>query len=155
MKLNELFGTSLNEEEAIEVKKAGDVWKDAADGSKTFIANTVYDVRKIDGGAKYEVSTEVGTQRKPFTKLDKAGLDAAFTPVHAKQAPDAEGYTQYRKTDELEAIKYDKDTLKVDLGNGTNVLLSKGDYLIRKASGDVFVYEVKKAKDFEVNYSAK
>lgn len=145
----------LTEEEAITVKAASDVWKDNSDKTKVYIENTVYDVRKLEGGAQYEVMSITDGKRKPFTKLSRAELDAAFTPTHPKQAADAEGYSQYRKTDELEAFKYDADTLKVDLGDGTNKLLSKGDYLLRRPEGDVFKYDVKKAKDFEVNFDAK
>lgn len=151
MLLKELF--NLNEE-AIEVRPASDVWAENKDSSKTYISNTVYFVKKKDGGEKYDVSTEVGTSRKPFATLSKVDLDTSFTPIRAKQTPDAEGYTQYRDVDEVEAFKSTADTTKVDL-EGSTGLLSKGDYLMRKAEGDNFTYEVKKAKDFEATYEAK
>jgi hypothetical protein len=149
MKLNELFGTTLNEED-ITVTAPEDVWAQNADSSKTYINNTVYGVKKLDGGMKYEVTITSGTERKPFANLTKQALDQAFTPVRPNQNPDAEGYTQYRKVDEVEAFKYTGDTEKL---NG--VLISKGDYLIKTPKGDQFAYEVKKAKDFEAMYTEK
>jgi hypothetical protein len=143
-------------EEAIAVKPASEVWADNKDDAKTYIANTVYFVRKLDGGTKYEITIEDGTERKSFATMTRVELDKAFTPVRAKQVPDAEGYVQYRNLDEIEAFKYTDDTVKVeDADSGMKSLLGKGDYLLKKPQGDYFVYEVKKAKDFETNYSAK
>lgn len=142
-------------EEAITVKPAPEVWADNKDDAKTYITNTVYFVRKLDGGTKYEVTIEDGTTRKVFATMTRPELDKAFTPIRAKQTPDAEGYTQYRNLDEIEAFKYTDDTIKVeDEGRGT-YLLNKGDYLLKMARDDIFIYEVKKAKDFETIYSPK
>jgi hypothetical protein len=150
MKLHELY----LREEAIEVKPASEVWATGKDSTRTYISNTIYFVRKLDGGEKFEVSTEEGTTRKTFATLSRIDLDKSFTPIRAKQTPDAEGYTQYRDVDEVEAFKYDEDTVKVDL-EGSTALLSKGDYLVRAADGDNFVYSVKKAKDFDASYIEK
>lgn len=149
MKLNELFGTTLNEE-AIEVRAPEDVWGENKDNSLTYITNTVYDVRKLEGGQKYEVTVTDGTTRKPFANLTKQALDQSFTQIRPNEKADAEGFNQYRKVDEVEAFKYSGDTVKVN-----SVLLTKGDYLIRSPKGDQFVYEVKKAKDFEASHTEK
>lgn len=141
-------------EEAIEVKPAADVWAESKDLSKTYISNTVYSVKGIEGGKKFDVSTEEGSVRKPFATLSRIDLDASFTPIRPKQSPDAEGYTQYRDIDEVEAFKYEGDTIKVDL-EGEVKLLSKGDYLVRKTEGDDFVYEVKTSKVFDSKYTTK
>jgi hypothetical protein len=149
MKLNELFGTNLNEEE-ITVTAPEDVWAENKDSASTYITNTVYDVKKLDGGQKYEVTVTDGSERKTFANLTKQALDQSFTQIRPNEKSDAEGYTQYRKVDEVEAFKYTGDTVKVNA-----VLLSKGDYLIRSPKGDQFVYEVKKAKDFEASFTKK
>ena len=137
-------------EEAIEVKAASAIWSENKDSSKKYISNTVYFVKKLDGGEKYEVTTESGNERKPFATLSKVDLDKSFTELRANQTPDAEGYTKYRDLEDVEAFKYASDTVKVD----ETTVLSKGDYLMRKPDGDQFVYEVKKAKDFEAEYTA-
>lgn len=137
-------------EEAIEVKSPEDIWAENKDSVKTYIANTVYYVKKLDGGQKYEVTITDGTERKPFANLTKQALDLSFTPVRPNENPDAEGFTQYRKGGEVEAFKYTDGTIKVN-----SVLLAKGDYLIRSPKGDEFVYEVKKAKDFEASNTEK
>lgn len=141
-------------EEAIEVKEASDVWAESKDTSKTYISRTVYSVKGIEGGEKFDVSTEEGSVRKQFATLSRIDLDKSFTPIRPNQSPDAEGYTQYRDVDEVEAFKYEGDTVKVDLG-GEEVLLSKGDYLVRKTEGNDFVYEVKTSKIFDSKYTAK
>lgn len=149
MKLNELFGTHLNEED-ITVTAPEDVWAQNKDSAKTYISSTVYGVKKLEGGLKFEVTTTEGNERKPFANLTKLALDQAFTPVRPNQTPDAEGYSQYRKVDEVEAFKYTDDTVKL---NG--VLINKGDYLIRIPKDDKFTYEVKKSKDFDTLYTEK
>lgn len=141
-------------EEAIEVKEASDVWAESKDTSKTYISRTVYSVKGIEGGEKFDVSTEEGSVRKQFATLSRIDLDKSFTPIRPNQSPDAEGYTQYRDVDEVEAFKYEGDTVKVDLG-GEEVLLSKGDYLVRKTEGNDFVYEVKTSKIFDSKYTTK
>jgi hypothetical protein len=144
-----LFDKKLTEE-AVEVKPAQDIWTENKDSAKTYVSNTVYFVKKLEN-EKYDVTTEEGTTRKPFAVLSKIDLDKSFTPIRAKQTPDAEGYTQYRDLEELEAFKSDADTVKLD----NDELLAKGDYLIRKTDGTNFTYEVKKAKDFEAQYEEK
>lgn len=146
--------SSVVKEEAVETKPAADVWGENKDSSKTYVSNTVYFVKPVKGGEKYEVSTEEGTTRKPFATLSKVDLDKSFTMIRPKQTPDAEGYTQYRDSAEVEAFKNDADTFKID-DSGTVLLLTKGDYLVRKTDGENFTYEVKKAKDFEAHYAEK
>ena len=155
MKLHELKSLKprLTEDE-IELKQADDLWTENKDDAKTYITDTVYDVRKLQGGVKYEVTIEDGTERKPFAMLTKADLDKSFTQIHPNSAPDVEGYIQYRSVDEVEAFKYTDDTVKVDVG-GAAALINKGDYLIRTVDGNDFTYEVKKAKDFESTYTEK
>ena len=147
------FGAVVKEE-AVETKPAADVWSENKDSSKTYVSNTVYFVKPVKGGEKYEVSTEEGTTRKPFATVSKVDLDKSFTQIRPKQTPDAEGYTQYRDSAEVEAFKNDADTVKID-DSGTVLLLSRGDYLVRKTDGENFTYEVKKAKDFEAHYAEK
>lgn len=153
MKLHELHGITLTEEE-IEVQPAADVWTENKDDSKIYISRTVYFVRPTKVGAKYEMMVDAGTKRQAFATLSRADLDAGFTPMRPNQNPDAEGFTQYRDLKEVEAFKFDGDALKVE-DAGSTTMLSKGDYLTRKAVKDNFVYEVKKAKDFEAAYEAK
>lgn len=136
-------------EEAIEDRTAEDVWAEGKDESKTYISNTTYYAR-VGKNGQYEVVVSSGTSRKPFAMLDKVELDKSFTPVRANQEPDAEGFTQYRKVDEAEAIQFTGDTCKVG-----GILINKGDYLVRTADGNDFKYEVKKARDFEANYTEK
>jgi hypothetical protein len=145
--------TNLKEEE-VTVKAAEDLWAENAEAEGTYISNAVYYAKKIDGGQKFEVTVEDGTERKPFATLAKLDLDKAFTPIRPNQTPDAEGYTQYRNTDELDAFKYTEDTVKVDIG-GEGLMLNRGDYLIRQVDGNNFKYEVKKAQDFEKQYTKK
>ena len=142
------------DEEAIEVEDAAVVWSEHSTDAKTFVTNTAYFVKKIDGGEKYEVSTEEGTVRKAFATLTRSDLDASFTPARAKQTPDAEGYIQYRDNKDVEAFKFDGDPVKVNI-DGTTSMLNKGDYLTRTAKGSAFAYEVKKAKNFDSAYIAK
>lgn len=141
-------------EEAIEVRPAADVWKDSKDDSKTYISNAEYFVKKIQGGAKFEVTTVENNERKPFATLTKLALDSSFTPMRPNQIPDAEGFVQYRDVDEIEAFKYDGDTINVDL-DGETVKLGKGDYLLRSSDDTDFKYEVKTAQDFDEVYSEK
>ena len=75
-------------------------------------------------------------------------------PMRPNQTPDAEGFTQYRDIDETEAFEYTGDTINVDTGS-TTATLAKGDYLLRKADGNNFVYSVKKSSDFDSNFAEK
>jgi len=137
-------------EEEIENKSPESVWAENKDNAETFISNTVYYVKELDGGEKYEITTVDGSERKQFGTVSRADLDKGFTPIRANDAADAEGYKQYRKVDEVQAFKYDGETVKV---NG--VLISSGDYLIKMPKDDQFVYEVKKAKNFDLAYTKK
>lgn len=142
------------DEDAIEVQSVDQVWKDNGTDSKTFISNAVYYVRPKNNTDKFEVVVEANKQRKSFATLTKADLDKSFTPMRAQQTPDVEGFTQYRDVDESEAFEYTGDTINVQNGNETSTL-NKGDYLLRKADGDNFVYSVKKSSDFEASFAGK
>jgi hypothetical protein len=140
-------------EEAIPIKMASDVWKDHKSDVKTFISNQVYFVKPADD--KFIVTVEQNNKRKTFATLSKVELDKSFVAVRPNQTPDAEGFTQYRDVDEVDAFKFTDDTIKIELDNGDQLLLNLGDYLIRKANENDFTYEVKKSKDFETNYTQK
>lgn len=142
------------DEDAIEVLPADQVWKDNGADSKTFISNAVYFVRPKKNTDKFEVVVEANNQRKPFATLTKAELDKSFTPMRTSQTPDAEGFTQYRDVDETEAFEYTGDTINVQNGSTTSTL-GKGDYMLRKADGENFVYSVKKSSDFDANFAEK
>ena len=139
-------------EEAIEALSAEDVWGENKGEAKTHISNTAYLVKQVND--KFEVSIDNGTKRKLFATLSKSDLDKSFVPVRAKQTPDAEGYTQYRDIDEVEAFKYTDDTIKVII-DGVSMIFNTGDYMIRKIDGSNFTYEVKKAKDFEAAFTTR
>lgn len=155
MKLHELKSLKprLNEED-VELKQPEDLWDENEKDVKTFISDTVYDVKKLDGGVKYEVSVEQGTERKPFSTVSKQELDKSFVQTHPNSTPDAEGYVQYRSSAEVEAIQYDGEPVKVQI-DGKAALLNSGDYLSRSVDGNDFKYEVRKAKDFEALYAEK
>jgi hypothetical protein len=142
------------DEDAIEVQSADQVWQDNGTDSKTFISNAVYYVRPMKDTDKFEIVVEANNQRKPFATLTKADLDKSFTPMRANQTPDAEGFTQYRDIDETEAFEYTGDTINVETGS-TTVTLAKGDYLLRRADGNDFIYSTKKSTDFEANFAEK
>lgn len=142
-------------EEEIPTKPASEVWDENKDSASEYISNVEYFVRRPEGSEKFEVTVVQGTERKPFAVLSRQDLDAGFTPIRPNQTPDAEGYTQYRDLKEVIALKYTGDTVKVDVGADVPALLKKGDYLIRKAQGNNFAYEVKPAKDFEEVYTKK
>lgn len=144
--------TKLNEE-AIPIKMASDVWKDHTKDAKNYISNQVYFVKPE--GDKFVVTIEQNNKRKTFATLSKVELDKSFVEVRSNQTPDAEGYIQYRDVDQLEAFKYNDDTIKVELDNGDQLLLNLGDYLTRKANENDFDYEVMKSKDFETHYEQK
>ncbi len=141
--------SELLTEEAIETKTAEDVW---ADGTvTTFIPTTIYSARKEDG--KWAVYKEDG-KRKLVDRFDSAAFEELYTPVRPNQKPDAEGFKTYRDNVELEAVKYDGDTIKVDTGAGTKKL-RKGNYLVRQEGEDNFSYVVRDAKYFESDYEVK
>lgn len=143
-------------EEAIETKLASDVWKEAKDSTKNYVTNAVYMVKKVKDSdpAKYEVYNDTDSKRKLVATMDAEELEENYAPVRANQKEDAEGFTIYRDNTEVEAFKYDGDTIKVDL-EGSTKTLKKGDYLIRQVEGDEFTYSVQSAKTFEADYSEK
>ena len=141
-------------EEAIESKLAADVWKENKDKAKTYITNVTYLAREVKESdpKKYEVYKDVDGKRKSVGKFETDDFEAAYVPVRANQKEDAEGYKMYRDAGDIEAFKYDGDTIKVDL-EGETGKLKKGDYLIRSTEGDNFVYSIETAKFFEDDYA--
>lgn len=144
MKLNELIT-----EEAIEVLSAEEVWKNGT--VTTFIPTSIYSARKEEG--KWAVYKEDG-KRKLVDRFDSAAFEELYAPVRPNQKPDAEGFKTYRDNVEIEAVKYDGDTVKVSIGSGTKKL-RKGNYLVRQEGEDSFSYTVRDAKYFESDYEVK
>lgn len=143
-------------EEAIETQLASDVWKEGKDGVKTYVSTATYQVKQQKGSdpAVWEVYKDKDGKRTSVGKFDTSELEELYVPVRANQKEDAEGYTLYRDNTEVEAFKYDGDTIKVDL-EGTTKKLKTGDYLIRQTDDDNFVYSVQSAKYFEADYTEK
>ncbi len=143
-------------EEAIETQLASDIWKEAKDSVKTFVPNAVYMVKKVKDSdpTKYEIYNDKDSKRKLVATMDAEELEDNYSPVRANQKEDAEGFTIYRDSTEVEAFKYDGDTIKVDL-EGSTETLKKGDYLLRQVEGDEFTYSTQSAKTFESDYSEK
>ncbi len=143
-------------EEAIETQLASDIWKENKDSAKTYVPTAVYMVKKVKDSdpTEYEVYTDKGGKRKLVATMDTEELEDNYVPVRPDQNEDAEGFTVYRDSDEVEAFKYDGDTTKVDF-EGSTKTLKKGDYLIRQTEEDEFTYEVQSAKYFEADYSEK
>lgn len=143
-------------EEAIETKLASDIWKEAKDQVKTYVTNATYLARKAKGSdpAKFEVFQDINDKRKLVGKFEADEFEAAYIPVRANQPEDAEGYKMYRDAEEIEAFKYDGDTVKVDL-EGQTGKLKNGDYLIRASEGDNFTYSIETAKYFDSDYTEK
>lgn len=143
-------------EEAIETKLASDIWKEAGDSAATYVTNAVYMVKKVEDSdpAEYEVYHDTDGKRRLVATMDAEELEDSYTPVRANQKEDAEGFTIYRDTNEVEAFKYDGDTIKVDL-EGSKETLKRGDYLLRQVDEDEFTYSVQSAKTFEADYSEK
>lgn len=142
-------------EEAIEVLDASDVWKENKDSSLTYITSKTYEVKEVGNTPKkYEVYFTKDGKRTLVDTFKKEDFSGAYTPVRSDQKADAEGFKIYRDESEVEAFKYEGDTIKVDL-DGTKETLKKGDYLIRQTEGDNFVYSVESAKFFEGDYVEK
>ena len=143
-------------EEAMETKLASDLWKESKDSAKTYVQQAVYMVKKVKDSdpTEYEVYSDATGKRKLVATMDSEELEAAYVPVRSNQKEDAEGFTIYRDADEVEAFKYEGDTVKVDLEGSTRTL-KKGDYLIRQTEDDEFTYDVQAAKDFEDAFSEK
>jgi hypothetical protein len=143
-------------EEAIEMKLASDLWKESKDAVKTYVTNATYLARKVKDSdpVKYEVFQDINSKRKLIGKFESDEFDAAYVPVRANQPEDAEGYKTYRDSEEIEAFKYEGDTIKVDL-EGETGKLKTGDYLIRSSEGDNFTYSIETSKYFETDYAEK
>lgn len=144
------------QEEAIETKLASDIWKENKDSAKTYVSSVVYSVKKGSNEDKpYEVYKDDQKGKRTIVgKFTKDDLEASYAPVRANQTEDAEGYTLYRDAAEMEAFKYEGDTIKVDL-EGQTGKIKKGDYLIRMSEGDNFTYTIETAKYFDGDYSEK
>ena len=146
-------------EEPIETKSAEDVWTENESSAASYITTTVYFIRQLDPKVdKYEVTYDDAGKRKTYATMDKADLDASFTPVRPNQQPDAEGFTAYRSAEAFDAFKYNSDPLKVTLDGdsvGQTVKLNKGDYLLRQDNGNDFTYSVERANFFDNKYARK
>jgi hypothetical protein len=140
-------------EEAIETKKASDLWKDNKDKVKTYVSSATFQARVIDGSdpKRYEVYKDANDKRKLVGKFDSDKFNKKYEPVRAKQNEDAEGYKLYREAGDVESFQYDGDTTKVDL-EGQVGKLKNGDYLIRTTEGDNFIYAISSTETFEADY---
>lgn len=148
---DEMVGNAkVVKEEALDTKKAEDVWSENSDSASSYRTSTTYEVRKIKDTdpPKYEVFSVNGTTRKPYGKMDAVQLKSALQPIRPNQTPDAEGFTTYVGNDSTEAFRYDGDPVKVMLGD-VGARLNKGDYLVRTNDGNDFVYSVQTASSFE------
>lgn len=154
--LQELLSIRSLAEEAIEVKAASDIWKESSDSSKTYIPRETVMVKKVQDSdpVEYEVYSDDGNKRKLIAKMDVEELESSYVSVRPNQKEDAEGFTVYRSSEELEAFRYDSDTVRVDL-DGSKATLKKGDYLTRITEDDEFIYDVQSAKEFEDSYMEK
>ena len=143
-------------EEAMETALASDLWKENKDSVKTYIPQGTFMVKKVKDSdpTEYEVYTDASGKRKLVAKMDAEELEGAYVPVRSNQKEDAEGFTIYRAAEDVEAFKYEGDTVKVDL-EGSTKTLKKGDYLIRQTEDDEFTYDVQDADDFEDAFAEK
>lgn len=144
-------------EEAIEKVLASDLWKENKSSAKTYISSVIYSVKKKSGDSDtpYEIyKDDAKSKRVLVGKFSLSDLEASYVPVRANQKEDAEGYILYRDIAEVDAFKYDGDTIKVDL-EGETGKLKKGDYLIRASDGDNFTYSIESAKYFDGDYTEK
>lgn len=139
-------------EEALDTKKAEDLWAENKDSVAEYQAATTYDVRKIKNSvpSKYEVFANMGTTRKPYGTFDAIGLKTALTPIRPNQTPDAEGFVTYVSNDKVEAYQHTGDAVKVMLGK-VGARLNKGDYLVRSNDGNDFQYSIEPASSFEAS----
>lgn len=154
--LQELLSLRSISEEAIETVLASDLWKENKDSAKTYIPQGTFMVKKVKDSdpTEYEVYTDASGKRKLVAKMDAEELEGAYVPVRSNQKEDAEGFTIYRAAEDVEAFKYEGDTVKVDL-EGSTKTLKKGDYLIRQTEDDEFTYDVQDADDFEDAFAEK
>lgn len=148
MRLNDI--KKVLSEEALETKKAEDLWSENSDGSAYYTSSTQYLVRVIKDTSptKYEAFSVDGDKRMPFGKFTADELKKTLEPVRAGQKPDAEGYTTYIDPNQVEAFQYKGDPMKVMLGD-TGARINNGDYLVRSNDGNNFEYAIEKASSFE------
>lgn len=152
MKLNELKFTRFTlSEEALETKKAEDLWSENADSASWFISNTQYLVRPIKDTSpvKYEAFAVEGSTKTPFGKFTADELKSTLEPIRSGQKPDAEGFTIYVDPNKVQAFQYSGDPIKVMLGKEGGARLSAGDYMVRSNDGNNFLYAVETAASFE------
>jgi hypothetical protein len=155
--LQELLSLTPLSEEAIEVREASDVWAENKDSAKTYVTKTIFQVKETedeDGMKQYEVYSDTTGTRKLINTLSPTDFKAAYSPIRSNQEPDAEGFTLYREDAEVEAFKYEGDTIKVNI-DGDKETLRKGMYVIRREEDDSFTYSVETAKYFEADYTEK
>lgn len=150
MRLSEI--KYLNEE-ALETRKAEDLWSEFKDKADYYVNSTQYAVRLIKDSkpAQYEAFALVNNQRKPFGKFTADKLKATLEPIRANQTPDAEGYTTYIDPEKVEAFKYSGDPIKVMLDDTNGARLSDGDYLVRSNDGNEFEYSIEKSAEFNAS----
>jgi hypothetical protein len=149
MKLHEL---KTLREEALETKKAEDLWAENADSATYFMSTTPYLVRPIKDTSpvQYEAFSVEGDTRKPFGKFTADTLKKALEPSRSGQKPDAEGFITYRDPNKVEAFQYKGDPIKVMLDK-IGGRLNDGDYLVRSNDGNEFEYTIEKASSFEAS----
>ena len=151
MKIHELF------EEAIPVVTADSLWQENSGGALQYITTKIFMVREEPNKniSSFEVFLDKNGKRSLIGKMGQDKLDKSYTAIRGNQKPDAEGFIMYRDAAEYEAFKYEGDTTKVELSDGTTVKLTKGDYILRQTDGDEFVYSVESARYFDQNYTKK
>lgn len=151
MRLHEL--KKLNEE-ALDTKKAEDLWADNKDASSYYTSSTQYVVRVIKDTSptKYEAFSVDGDKRTPFGKFTADELKKTLEPIRAGQKPDAEGFMTYIDPNQVEAFHYKGDPMKVMLGE-VGARINNGDYLVRSNDGNNFSYSIEKASSFEATLS--
>lgn len=144
-------------EAKLETRPVEELWSENEMDAKAYTSKAIYLVKTVKkhGRTMYDVFQEVGDSREHFGTLDHASLNDSFQPLRPDQTEDAEGFTKYVETGDIEAIRYTGSKVKVDLG-GTTEKLSKGDYLIRAdGDDDELTYHVEKARYFEDQYTEK
>jgi hypothetical protein len=139
-------------EDALETKKAEDLWSENSDTAAKYISSVKYLVRPVKNTSptQYEAFSIEGAKRVPFGKFTADDLKQTLEPVRAGQSPDAEGFTTYIDPARVEAFQYTGDPVKVlfDAKQG-GARLEDGDYLVRSNDGNNFMYAVEKASQFE------
>lgn len=147
MRLNELKRLF---EDALETKKAEDLWSENSESASYYVSSTKYLVRPIKNTSptRYEAFSIDGDTKTIFGKFTADELKKTLEPIRAGQKPDAEGFTSYVDPNKVEAFQYSGDPVKVMLGK-EGARLSDGDYLVRSNDGNNFVYSIDSAASFE------